>query len=73
MGEKLDRAAKIFLTVCFILFMVLFCLGRHITSLCVIFVGIAGFVIAVILRIKDENRLREHFISKIVYESSRNF
>lgn len=71
MGEKLDRAAKIFLTVCFILFMVLFCLGRYITSLCVIFVGIAGFVIDVILRIKDENRLREHFISKIVYESSR--
>ena len=71
MGEKLDRAAKIFLTVCFILFMVLFCLGRYITSLCVIFVGIAGFVFSVVLRIKDENRLREHFISNIVYESSR--
>ncbi len=71
MGEKLDRAEKIFLTVCFILFMVLFCLGRYITSLCVIFVGIAGFVFSVVLRIKDENRLREHFISNIVYESSR--
>lgn len=71
MGEKLDRAAKIFLTVCFILFMALVCLGRYITSLCVIFVGIAGFVFDVVLRIKDENRLREHFISNIVYESSR--
>lgn len=71
MVEKLDRAGKTFLAVCFILFLVLYCLGRYITAVCVIFVGIVGFAFTVALRIKDENRLKKHFISNILCESSR--
>lgn len=71
MGEKLIKAAKVFLTVCFVLFMALFCLGRYITALGVIFIGIAGFIFAEALHIIDENRLRKHFIANVLSESSR--
>lgn len=67
-GKGLSIAAKAVLTVCFLGFMIFYCLNRLLIALAVLFAGIIGFILLTALQIWLENREQRHFIRNILPE-----
>ncbi|MDY3791931.1 MAG: hypothetical protein SOZ56_05565 [Oscillospiraceae bacterium] len=67
-GNGLSIAAKAVLTVCFLGFMIFYCLNRLLIALAVLFAGIIGFILLTALQIWLENREQRHFIRNILPE-----